>query len=41
MMRYLAAENEAGAKTVFEDMKVLFSKSARTASDDDGQSTTP
>ncbi|WP_298424330.1 hypothetical protein [uncultured Kordia sp.] len=34
MMRYLAGENEAGAKTVFEDMKVLFSKSARTADND-------
>ncbi|AXG69087.1 hypothetical protein KORDIASMS9_01306 [Kordia sp. SMS9] len=32
MMRYLAGENEAGAKTVYEDMKVLFSKSARTDS---------
>lgn len=31
MMRYLAGENEAGAKTVYEDMKVLFSKSARTS----------
>jgi hypothetical protein len=34
MMRYLAGENEPGSKTVYEDMKVLFSKSARTASDD-------
>ena len=41
MMRYLAGENEAGSKTVYEDMKVLFSKSARTASDDEEQSTTP
>jgi len=35
MMRYLAGENEAGAKTVYEDMKVLFSKSARTATDEE------
>ncbi|WP_262495042.1 hypothetical protein [Kordia jejudonensis] len=34
MMHYLAGENVAGAKTVFEDMKILFSKSARTADDD-------
>ncbi|MBC8755258.1 hypothetical protein H2O64_11275 [Kordia sp. YSTF-M3] len=35
MMRYLAGENEPGSKTVYEDMKVLFSKSARTASTDE------
>jgi len=29
-MRYLAGENEPGSKTVYEDMKVLFSKSTRT-----------
>ncbi|MGH1384457.1 hypothetical protein [Kordia sp.] len=29
-MRYLAGENEAGAKTVYEDMKTLFKKAART-----------
>ena len=40
MMRYLAGENEAGSKTVYEDMKVLFSRSARTATDDEPQSTT-
>ncbi|WP_025743585.1 hypothetical protein [Aquimarina pacifica] len=27
MMRYLAGENEPGAKTVYNDMKVLFKKS--------------
>ena len=35
MMRYLAGENEPGSKTVYEDMKVLFSRSARTASTDE------
>ncbi|MEM6718362.1 MAG: hypothetical protein AAF611_03505 [Bacteroidota bacterium] len=29
-MRYLAGENEAGAKTVYEDMKTLFKKVPRT-----------
>lgn len=29
-MRYLAGENEAGAKTVYEDMKILFKKVSRT-----------
>ncbi len=28
MMRFLAGENEPGAKPVYEDMKVLFSKSS-------------
>ncbi|WP_148639214.1 hypothetical protein [Aquimarina longa] len=26
MMRFLAGENEPGAKSVYEDMKVLFKK---------------
>lgn len=30
MMRFLAGENEPGAKTVYEDMKVLFAKTSRT-----------
>jgi hypothetical protein len=34
MMRYLAGENEAGAKTVFEDMKVLFSRTGRPANEE-------
>lgn len=34
MMRYLSGENEPGSKTVYEDMKVLFSKSTRTTSTD-------
>ena len=29
MIRYLANENEAGAKTVYQDMKSLFSRSGR------------
>ncbi len=28
MVRYLAGENEPGAKTVYEDMKVLFNKTS-------------
>ncbi|QHI37375.1 hypothetical protein IMCC3317_27540 [Kordia antarctica] len=39
MMRYLAGENEAGSKTVYEDMKVLFTKSARTANTDEEPTT--
>jgi len=35
MMRYLAGENEPGSKTVYEDMKVLFSRSGRPASTDE------
>ncbi|WP_062053829.1 hypothetical protein [Aquimarina longa] len=30
MVRFLAGENEPGAKTVYEDMKVLFKKSTST-----------
>ena len=30
MMRYLAGENEAGAKTVFQDMRTLFDRPSRT-----------
>ncbi len=30
MMRFLAGENEPGAKPVYEDMKVLFNKSSAT-----------
>ncbi|WP_298547681.1 hypothetical protein [uncultured Aquimarina sp.] len=35
MVRFLAGENEPGAKTVYEDMKVLFKKSASTDTSDD------
>ncbi len=31
MMRFLAGENEPGAKSVYEDMKVLFKKTGATA----------
>ena len=34
-MRYLAGENEAGAKTVYEDMKTLFKKVSRTSTDEE------
>jgi len=34
-MRYLARENEAGAKTVYENMKILFKKVARTNTTDE------
>ncbi len=34
MMRFLARENEPGAKTVYEDMKVLFNKSSATSTDE-------
>lgn len=34
-MRYLAGENEAGAKTVYEDMKTLFKKASRTNTTDE------
>lgn len=33
MMRFLAGENEPGAKTVYQDMKVLFKKSTGTSTD--------
>ncbi|AXT52850.1 hypothetical protein D1818_19220 [Aquimarina sp. BL5] len=32
MVRYLAGENEPGAKTVYNDMKVLFNKTTTTTS---------
>ena len=35
MMRYLAGENEAGAKTVYEDMKVLFSRTGRPTNEEE------
>lgn len=35
MMRYLAGENEAGAKTVYEDMRVLFGRSGRPANNEE------
>ncbi|GAA4277401.1 hypothetical protein [Aquimarina mytili] len=34
MMRFLAGENEPGAKPVYEDMKVLFNKSSATRTDE-------
>ncbi|MEW7292965.1 hypothetical protein [Aquimarina sp. 2304DJ70-9] len=34
MMRFLAGENEPGAKPVYEDMKVLFNKSTATSTDE-------
>ncbi len=34
MMRFLAGENEPGAKPVYEDMKVLFNKSSATNIDE-------
>ncbi|MEW7280696.1 hypothetical protein ABW636_19065 [Aquimarina sp. 2201CG1-2-11] len=33
MVRYLAGENEPGAKPVYEDMKVLFNKASNTTDD--------
>ncbi|KAB8151444.1 hypothetical protein EZY14_018155 [Kordia sp. TARA_039_SRF] len=38
-MRYLAGENEAGAKTVYEDMKTLFKKASRTQNTDETTAT--
>ncbi|WP_106793537.1 hypothetical protein [Aquimarina sp. Aq78] len=35
MMRYLAGENEPGAKPVYEDMKVLFKKNGGAAKETD------
>ncbi|WP_108870352.1 hypothetical protein [Aquimarina aquimarini] len=34
MMRFLAGENEPGAKSVYQDMKVLFKRNGGTAIDD-------
>ncbi|WP_199185127.1 hypothetical protein [Aquimarina sp. I32.4] len=34
MMRFLAGENEPGAKSVYQDMKVLFKKNGATPIDD-------
>ncbi len=36
MVRYLAGENEPGAKPVYEDMRVLFSRSTSSNSSDNG-----
>ncbi len=33
LMRYLAQENEPGAKTVYEDMKVLFNRTSTKSND--------
>ncbi|MCK8521480.1 hypothetical protein M0D21_07870 [Aquimarina sp. D1M17] len=35
MMRFLAGENEPGAKPVYEDMKVLFAKSNGTTAEEE------
>ena len=35
MLRFLAGENEPGAKTVYEDMKVLFNKTVAAKADQD------
>ena len=40
MMRFLAGENEPGAKTVYEDMKVLFAKTSRIDDNDDSMTST-
>ncbi|WP_378177860.1 hypothetical protein [Aquimarina sp. SS2-1] len=37
MVRYLAGENEPGAKTVYQDMKALFNKSTPNNSSDTDQ----
>ncbi|WP_299433845.1 hypothetical protein [uncultured Aquimarina sp.] len=39
MSRYLAGENEPGAKPVYEDMKVLFSKATATTTSDNEDTT--
>lgn len=40
MVRFLAGENEPGAKTVYEDMKVLFKKTNNNTSDTSDDTTT-